>query len=105
MYEGKTGFKQLLSAMPEVWKVKAKELGASVRGREIKNAIDLLRLVFLYLTEGKSFTGRRSCYSSPMFVRSARDRYSPGSKNAGNGCGGCAKGYSASTQKTSIQNR
>jgi hypothetical protein len=27
------------------------------RGREIKNALDLLRLAFLYLTEGKSFSG------------------------------------------------
>jgi hypothetical protein len=43
--------------MPEGWKAKAKELGALARGREIKNALDLLRLVFLYLTEGKSFSG------------------------------------------------
>jgi hypothetical protein len=28
-----------------------------VHGREIKNTLDLLRLVFLYLTEGKSFGG------------------------------------------------
>jgi hypothetical protein len=51
------GFKRLLSVMPEGWEDKAKKLGALVRGREIKNAIDLLRLVFLYLTEGKSFRG------------------------------------------------
>jgi hypothetical protein len=37
--------------MPEGWENKAKELGALVRGREIKNTLDLLRLVFLYLTE------------------------------------------------------
>ncbi|MDR2602003.1 MAG: hypothetical protein LBC53_06080 [Spirochaetaceae bacterium] len=53
----KTSFEQLLSVMPDGWEAKAKELGALARGREIKNALDLLRLVFLYLTEGKSFSG------------------------------------------------
>jgi hypothetical protein len=53
----RTSFERLLSVMPEGWKDKAKELGALVRGREIKDAFDLLRLVFLYLTEGKSFSG------------------------------------------------
>jgi hypothetical protein len=53
----KTSFEQLLSVMPEGWKKMAKELGALVRGREIKNALDLPRLVFIYLTEGKSFSG------------------------------------------------
>jgi hypothetical protein len=53
----KTSFDRLLSVMPEGWKDKAKELGALVRGREIKDAFDLLRLVFLYLSEGKSFSG------------------------------------------------
>jgi hypothetical protein len=43
--------------MPEGWQGKAKELGALTREREIKSAIDLLRLVFIYLTEGKSFSG------------------------------------------------
>jgi hypothetical protein len=43
--------------MPKGWKDKAKELGALLRGREIRNATDLLRLVFLYLTDGKSFSG------------------------------------------------
>jgi hypothetical protein len=57
MDEGKTGFEQLLSVMPEGREDKAKELGALTRGREIKNVLDLLRLVFLYLTEGKSFSG------------------------------------------------
>ncbi|MDR2660377.1 MAG: transposase [Spirochaetaceae bacterium] len=53
----KTSFEQLLSVMPDGWEAKAKELGALVRGREIRDAVDLLRLVFLYLTEGKSFSG------------------------------------------------
>ncbi len=51
------GFEQLLSVMPEGWEVKAKELGALTRGRAIKTATELLRLVFLYLSEGKSFSG------------------------------------------------
>jgi hypothetical protein len=53
----KTSFEQLLSVMPDGWEAQAKELGALARGREIKNALDLLRLVFLYLSEGKSFSG------------------------------------------------
>jgi hypothetical protein len=51
------GFKRLLPVMPEGWDQKAKELGALARGRQIKSARDSLRLVFLYLTEGKSFGG------------------------------------------------
>jgi hypothetical protein len=43
----KTGFERLLSAMPKGWEGKAKELGAFVRGWEIRNAVDLLRLVFI----------------------------------------------------------
>jgi hypothetical protein len=57
MKAGKASFEQVISVMPEGWKDKAKELGAWLRTREIKNATDLLRLVFLYLTEGKSFSG------------------------------------------------
>jgi hypothetical protein len=53
----KADFERLLSVTPEGWEEKAKELGALVRGREIKSAVDLLRLVFLCLTEGKSFSG------------------------------------------------
>jgi hypothetical protein len=52
--EGGQSLEKALSPKP---RRKAKELGALVRGREIKNALDLLRLVFLYLTEGKSFSG------------------------------------------------
>jgi hypothetical protein len=53
----KTGFERLLSVMPEGWEEKAKELGAFTWGRAIKSAYDLLWLVFLYLTEGRSFSG------------------------------------------------
>jgi hypothetical protein len=48
---------QLLSVLPEGWQSKAKELGALRREREIKSDIDLLRLVLMYLTEVKSFSG------------------------------------------------
>jgi hypothetical protein len=57
MNMGKTSFEQLWSVMPEEWEARAKELGSLVCGREIKNALDLLRLVFLWLTEGESFSG------------------------------------------------
>jgi hypothetical protein len=53
----KAGVKRLLSVMPKGWEDKAKELGALVRGREIKSVLDLPQLVFLYLSEGKSFSG------------------------------------------------
>jgi hypothetical protein len=43
--------------MPEAWENKVKELGAFVRGRKIKSAVELLRVVCLSLTEGKFFSG------------------------------------------------
>ena len=48
-------FEQLLELLPEGWEEKAKELGAFERGREIKTPRELLRLILLYITEGKSF--------------------------------------------------
>jgi hypothetical protein len=61
-------FQELLKLMPEGWeqgasknlKVRfldalAKELLAFTRSREIKTPEDLLPLIFLYLTEGKSW--------------------------------------------------
>ena len=50
-------FEELLHFLPEGWEAKAKELGALQRTREIKTAEELLRLIPLYLTEGKSFRG------------------------------------------------
>jgi hypothetical protein len=52
-----SGFKQLLQLLPEGWEKKAKELGALQRAREIKTPEELLRLILLYLTEGKSMAG------------------------------------------------
>jgi hypothetical protein len=43
--------------LPEGWEEKAKELGALQRAREIKTPEELLRLILLYLTEGKSMAG------------------------------------------------
>ena len=50
-------FEQLTALMPEGWEAQAKTLGALQRAREIKTPEDLLRLILLYLTEGKSFGG------------------------------------------------
>jgi hypothetical protein len=57
MGEGTYQFKDLVALMPEGWEAQAKALGALQRSREIKTPEDLLLLIFLYLTEGKSFGG------------------------------------------------
>jgi hypothetical protein len=57
---GAEGIEQLLSVLPAGWETKAKEQGALTRGRAIKSATDLLRLVFIYQGEGKSFSGTAS---------------------------------------------
>jgi len=54
---GEERFKQVLRLLPEGWESKTKELGALQRAREIKTPEELLRLILLYLTEGKSFAG------------------------------------------------
>jgi hypothetical protein len=56
----KDRFKQLLKLLPEGWEAKAQELGAFQRAREIKSPEALLRLILLYLTEGKSFRGTKA---------------------------------------------
>jgi len=53
----KKRFEQLLKLLPDGWEEKAKELGALTRAREIKTPGELLRMILLYLTEGKSFAG------------------------------------------------
>jgi len=53
----KDRFGQLLELLPEGWEAKAKELGALQRAREIKTPEELLRMILLYLTEGKSMAG------------------------------------------------
>jgi hypothetical protein len=50
-------FKQLQQLLPEGWEEKAKELGAFQRAREIKSPEELLWIILLYLTEGKSLAG------------------------------------------------
>ena len=54
---GEERFNDVLKLLPEGWESKAKELGALQRAREIKTPEKLLRLILLYLTEGKSFAG------------------------------------------------
>jgi hypothetical protein len=57
MGKGKEQFRQLLKLLPEGWEAKAGELKAFQRARGIQSPQDLLRLILLYLTEGKSFRG------------------------------------------------
>jgi hypothetical protein len=57
MGTGNYQIEQLLALLPEGWQDKAKELGAFERGREVKTPGDLLRLILLYLSEGRSFAG------------------------------------------------
>jgi hypothetical protein len=57
MGKGTDDFESLLAYMPEGWEAKAKELGALQRARKVKTAGELLKLILLYLTEGKSFAG------------------------------------------------
>jgi hypothetical protein len=45
----------MAAILPELWREKAKKLGALQQAREIKPPEFLLKLIFLYLTEGKSF--------------------------------------------------
>jgi hypothetical protein len=57
MGEGTYQFRELAALMPEGWEAQAKALDALRRSREIKTLEDLLLLIVLYLTEGKSFGG------------------------------------------------
>jgi hypothetical protein len=53
-------FDAILGLMPDGWKAKAKELGALMRARRIKTPEELLRIILLYLTAGKSFGGTQA---------------------------------------------
>jgi hypothetical protein len=55
MGEDNYTFEDLAAILPEQGREKAKELGAVRRAGEIKTAEAVLKLSFLYLTEGKSF--------------------------------------------------
>jgi hypothetical protein len=57
MGRGEYRFEKLLRMLPEGWEEKAGELGALRRARGIRTPEELLRLILLYLTEGKSFRG------------------------------------------------
>jgi hypothetical protein len=48
-------FEDLLNLMPLGWEKKARELGTLTQSREIKDARDLLPVIFLYLTDMSSF--------------------------------------------------
>jgi hypothetical protein len=57
MGRGKDRFEQLLKLLPECWEEKSRELKAFQRARGIQSPEDLLKMILLYLTEGKSFRG------------------------------------------------
>jgi hypothetical protein len=63
MEEDNYTFDDLAAILPELWREKAKEWGALQRAREIKTPDDLLRLIFLYLAEGKSFGNTQALLS------------------------------------------
>jgi hypothetical protein len=50
-------FERLLALLPEGWEAAARETRALQRGRVVRPAKDLLRIILLYLTEGVSFAG------------------------------------------------
>ena len=50
-------FEQVLELLPAGWEAKARELKAFQEAKKIKTPADLLRLILLYLTDGKSFAG------------------------------------------------
>jgi hypothetical protein len=55
---------EILKILPAEWEMKARETGALTRGREIKNARDLLVMILLYSTSGKSIGGTSSILRS-----------------------------------------
>jgi hypothetical protein len=57
MGRGERRIEQMLRLLPEGWEEKAKELSAIQRARKIQTPEELLKLILLYLTEGKSFAG------------------------------------------------
>ena len=57
MEDGRQQFAELMELMPEGWEAKAKELKALQRAGKIKTPEELLRLILLYVTGGKSFAG------------------------------------------------
>jgi hypothetical protein len=57
MGEGRQQFAKLMELLPEGWETKAKELKALQRAVKIKTPEELLRLLFLYVTGGRSFAG------------------------------------------------
>jgi hypothetical protein len=54
MEENQDTFERLLSVMPAGWKEHARTSGALVHPREIRTPEDLLKLIFLYVTQGRS---------------------------------------------------
>jgi hypothetical protein len=58
------GMEVIQQILPSGWEEKARELGALVRNRVIKSALELLVLILLYVTSGKSIGGTSSILKS-----------------------------------------
>jgi hypothetical protein len=72
MEKEKDFYKQILHILPSGWDQKVKELGALQRGREIKTAGELLRMILIYLTEGKSFAGTSALLKLSSQIRMSK---------------------------------
>lgn len=57
MENNKIGIEEIKKILPEEWESKAREMGALLRSRVIKVATELLVLILLYVTSGKSIGG------------------------------------------------
>ena len=64
MENKKIGIEEITKILPEGWEAKAAELGAMVRSRVIKVAVELLVLILQYVTSGKSIGGTSAILKS-----------------------------------------
>jgi len=69
MEKNKIGIEEIKKILPDEWESKARELGAMVRSRVIKCATNLLVLILLYVTSGKSIGGTSSILKSSEKIK------------------------------------
>jgi hypothetical protein len=69
MEENKIGMEEIIEILPEGWEAKARECGALIRSRVIKSALELLVLILLYVTSGKSMGGTSSILRSSENIK------------------------------------
>jgi hypothetical protein len=73
MEKHEIGMGEIIKILPEYWELKASELGALTRSREIKNAQDLLAMILLYATSGKSIGGTSSILRSGGEIKMSKN--------------------------------